>query len=361
MRTQIPVQSSHITGGYKAALSREATLPANAYHMNGRAVIHEGIQLQINHPLVPNEPALIIGEFYVRRAVNGCFYNEDGDTATVRRLKVITSGNQNKTLFLGQVSWNNEGHMPLYLAVDAHVEFNPGATVKFDGKFWCGVTCTGAKPLVTGHTESFINFEKDGDAAVVFYTDGRVKRVVRKNDALTIVSLTPEQTAEARINQILDMIEYLRNSNLNDDSKAKRVDKFYHYLCNILEIGGVKSDTIFEQAYCILEAAAADGMLHKNVQYRVADILRKSFPAYAFKFQDVCDSFLEGRARTDLKMNGSGFSAPSQPARKGVPAKRAAKLADRRSRDREARGLSRGSNVAKPLHAQGNNKGSKEK
>lgn len=331
-------------------------MPPLCFRMNGTGKLEEGIELEMSHPLLSvGKMALFFNNasYVLRNLNNGCLYQPqpEKNTGLVRRAVVEWKELEGKKPF--PLLTRPQGQTENLLAhVCANMELPVGAQLK--ERFYAGIITT-ASVIGTDKLgrEMLLSFGK-GDIADVFYKDGSVKRVVRENDALVVDVLTIEDQADLRIDRVRNELTALEKMPVGDE-RAKMEDGLYHEVITILTIGGKRSSYILKSAFDFLDDACDESKLRAGVRARALDMLRQIDPAYALRFG------ISTQAGGPSKRGSGDFTTASVPSsdsmvRKGPPAARKAKLAERANRDREARSRMAGSSGGGKQDKGGNKK-----
>ncbi|MBP7741395.1 MAG: hypothetical protein KA104_01755 [Candidatus Pacebacteria bacterium] len=342
----------------KSLLGKESDLPTNVFQLNGAGRVHEGMHIELGHPVSNGQPVLMLGEYFIlRNNKNGCLYTPSGSVGFVRRMTVdsIELGNGRKPLKL--LTRPESSDTSLYLVVDPSVKLPQGATPNVN--FWFGVP---QSPLVVAQDfrsgQALLVFRKDGDSASVFYTDGTVRGVVRRDSILEVVELSIEEQARKRVDHALENIRIARTTLKDEEALARRTDVFYHMIVEVLKVGGKRSTIVFDMVFDLLNAAGGQGELRSGVQHHVREVLSKLNPSAALQFNLNCQRFDAKRKDNGAFGNVHLLSDCTNP--KGPPPSARAKKAARSARDAAERSMRRGSSQEIPLHQNGG-KNSKKK
>lgn len=332
----------------QALLLEEASLPANCFQVNGTGKLNEGIEIHLAHPASQNRPALIVGEHAFRLKDRGaCLYTvTSSETALVRRMKVKSFGEGPKPR---RLLARHDDDTPLYVLVDPTMQYGQGVKPRF--YFWTGVKCSG-ESLVNDlfNSERFIALENDADYVDVFYSDGRVFRTVRKGNMLTPVNLSLEEQAGLRIQNILDQIGELTKLPRETSGRTRRIDKKYHELLDIMEVGGKRSKIVLERIYDLFTDAGRKAELRMGVRNRLLTILKAYWPAHLIRFPLDSEPKVLGKVSPRATL-----SVPAQKP-KGPPPAAKARRTKRSLRDAEERILRKGSSGGKSSNKNGGNK-----
>lgn len=63
----------------KSLLGKETDLPTNVFQLNGAGRVHEGMHIELGHPVSNGQPVLMLGEYFIlRNNKNGCLYTPVG-------------------------------------------------------------------------------------------------------------------------------------------------------------------------------------------------------------------------------------------------------------------------------------------
>lgn len=305
-----------------------AVKPVLCYRLDGTATLLEGFEINLEHPQAG--AALCLGEDYLPLYYKRpCAFDKWGTTGIVRRAMIERAGQ-------GQVlSQPKEGNLPLLLHVNPVAELPSGA--KLIEKFWTGVNCGTMVAKENQGFERVLSFV-ELQTADIFYSDGRVVRVMREHGVLTLVRLDPNEQADLRIMRVQKALKAAQD--LPEEVRIPRTDACYHELVAVMGVGGAYSEQILDKAYGLLEEAAGKGAFSFTVQEHALKVLRRRSPTHA----DLFSKKIEIRnAKYTQKAGGAyGSVLTAYQAPKGTPAAALKRKRDRAERDRAARMAQKG-------------------
>jgi hypothetical protein len=329
MLTQVMERSAQRSGSSAAPLG-EAAMPLLCYRLTSAGVLQEGFELELNHPASKGTPAMFMGEYYIsRHYTHGCLFDRWGSAGIVRRAIIEQAGT------VKVLSQPNGGNPPFLLHVNPIAELVPGA--KPLEIFYIGVN--GGRTVAQGQDcdERIVAFD-DGTSADIYYSDGRVIRVVREHGALVLRQLNIMEQAGLRIAHAKRGIADAET--LPRELRIKRTDRWYHELIAILAVGGNRSDLVFDEVYGILEAGARNGAFAQTVQEHATTVLSRRWPSHAVRFGLACQARASQSAQKAGGAFGSIFQSTESP--RGIPLDALKRKRERAERDRQERAASKG-------------------
>lgn len=308
----------------QAAIAADAAQPANCFRVNG-TLLAEGIPLTFDHPISLDSPAIMVGSYAVRRdKKNGCFYNDNSKLARRIALKRVELEGKKPFHTLVRPIANQE--LPLLLYVETAFERN-GVTLL--ERFHNGIEHNGEMIAWDKGGDYLISFPNDNGHATIYYPDGDVKVIVRKDGTLVEQKLTIEDKAKARLD--------CAKRSLEAAHEPKTIDFWLHQIVSVMRVAGKHSGTIFQTTFDLLKAAASSGLVGASVRSHVDEVLKKHWPVEALQF---ALSFATIRKSTDTKL----ADVPSMPTlrKSGPPAEMIARKKAMSLRDQELRKKMRG-------------------
>ncbi len=295
--------------------------------LNG--VLQEGLLLDLNSSMQVNLAFFVGTRYVVLNSTNPCRFDASG---IIRRASVAWRGEGGRIPTLTQPSINPDQRC----LVHVDTKFDRTRRTIYKEEFSsCIVTDGGVVAQSKG--EMLLSLGQS-ESVEVFYADGSVKRLVCKDQAITAISLSIEEQAEARITHAVT--EILAASMMPVGTEATvRTDRAFHQLVAVMAVGGKRSESVFEKAYGLLEEAGKAGMLARSVEGHAIRMLHDR-PAHAVRLGNAC---MKKGSVHSVATNTPVSIQMNKP--KGPPADRRAKLAARAERDRQQRQAARGSSA----------------
>lgn len=355
MVIQLDWRKARSTTTLARAWAKEAREVPNCFRLNGSDGLIEGIEMTLDHSLLPGKPAVFVGELgVVRNYKNGCLYHYNGNgTATVKRASVewvkIAKGKSFPTLV------KPEGKTDEAIV---HVSVSLPSNVSVKEKFWAGVLVgENAKILASCFKEKefLLQFLENGASATIFYEDGSVRGIFWEDNRLQVVGFSIEDQAKARISQIEKFLEEAEQ--MDGDAKVRKQDFALHLLCGVLAVSGARSREVFDLAFERILDAADDGLVRPGVRTHAEKAVRQAMAAADpdEKKKNLWILRAAGSANEDEVFNprtGKTGRAATEERRKR---KANRSLADRALRD-SMRGKSGGGGGKKAGHGKGKKK-----
>lgn len=329
----------------------EARLPANAFRLNGDGTLREGIELQLAHPLVGRDAAVMIGTRYIKRdRNNGCIYSNlhtgigIARRAAVKQITIPDSGKKVHTLMRPNREDNS-----LLLAVNTTV--NQAKGVEQHVRFFSGVQFDGE--IITQYDDEALLRFTAGEVATIFYSDGGAVWVKRRGEGLEVRAFSLTETGLIRLQQALGMVTAC--------TEQKGRDFWVHQIIAVLVVGGNRSESLRNDAFRALMIVVEGHGLSKSTANAATDALQK-WPALYMEFRIARDAGFPGSKPQPHTATVVNTTFVGTPAKKGPPAAVLARKRERSLRDQAIRSAmkSGGSNQSKPDSA-GGKKSSKKK
>lgn len=184
-----------------SSITRECDMSAtNCFSVGMKSGLVEGITLTLPPPDSHDVIRLQCGERYIRRdaSYNGCIYNDRDGQVFVASLKKVMRAGTYPIFFL--VKQDHSGDLLLF--VDCSMQSPPNVTIRpeiAELQLRSGISGT-ADIVLSNACQSLVNFTKDGQELFVRYPTGKVERIVREDNRLWPVVLTPAEMAKVWLN-----------------------------------------------------------------------------------------------------------------------------------------------------------------